>query len=61
MWSSIYREKFCPFSVRRDNILHMPLMHFMAYYKSLALGLSPASPKNLSYLVETTGMVSSGA
>jgi hypothetical protein len=39
----------------------MPLMHFMAYYKSLALGLSPASPKNLSYWVETTGMVSSGA
>ncbi len=43
------------------DILHMPLVHFMAYYRSLALGLSPASPKNLSYWVETTGMVSNGA
>jgi glucosamine--fructose-6-phosphate aminotransferase (isomerizing) len=36
------------------SILQILPVHFMAYYKSLAVGLSPAVPVNLSYWVETT-------
>ena len=35
------------------SILQMLPVHFLAYYKSLAVGLSPAEPVNLSYWVET--------
>jgi glutamine---fructose-6-phosphate transaminase (isomerizing) len=35
-------------------ILQILPVHFLAYYKSLAAGLSPAAPQNLSYWVETT-------
>jgi glucosamine--fructose-6-phosphate aminotransferase (isomerizing) len=34
-------------------ILQILPVHFLAYYKSLAVGLSPAEPVNLSYWVET--------
>jgi glutamine---fructose-6-phosphate transaminase (isomerizing) len=36
------------------TILQILPVHFLAYYKSLAAGLSPAEPANLSYWVETT-------
>jgi glucosamine--fructose-6-phosphate aminotransferase (isomerizing) len=36
------------------SILQILPVHFLAYYKSLAVGLSPAEPVNLSYWVETT-------
>jgi glucosamine--fructose-6-phosphate aminotransferase (isomerizing) len=36
------------------SILTMLPVHFLAYFKSLAVGLSPAEPANLSYWVETT-------
>jgi glucosamine--fructose-6-phosphate aminotransferase (isomerizing) len=36
------------------SILQILPVHFLAYYKSLAVGLSPAVPVNLSYWVETT-------
>ncbi len=35
------------------DILYMPPVQFLAYYKSLEQGLSPASPRNLTYWVET--------
>jgi glucosamine--fructose-6-phosphate aminotransferase (isomerizing) len=35
------------------SILQMLPVHFLAYFKSLALGRSPAEPANLSYWVET--------
>lgn len=35
------------------GILYLPPIHFLAYYKSLAVGQSPSSPVNLSYWVET--------
>jgi glucosamine--fructose-6-phosphate aminotransferase (isomerizing) len=35
------------------SILQILPVHFLAYYKSLAMGLSPAEPANLSYWVET--------
>jgi glutamine---fructose-6-phosphate transaminase (isomerizing) len=35
------------------SILQILPVHFLAYYKSLAAGLSPAEPANLSYWVET--------
>ncbi len=35
------------------DILYLPPIHFLAYYKSLALGQSPSSPANLTYWVET--------
>ena len=34
------------------DILYMPALHFMAYYKSLAVGCDPDRPVNLSYHVE---------
>ncbi len=33
------------------NILYMPVLQFMAYYRSLADGLDPDNPKNLFYYV----------
>jgi glucosamine--fructose-6-phosphate aminotransferase (isomerizing) len=36
------------------SILQILPIHFLAYYKALAVGLSPAEPVNLSYWVETT-------
>jgi glucosamine--fructose-6-phosphate aminotransferase (isomerizing) len=38
------------------SILQILPVHFLAYYKSLAVGLSPAEPANLSYWVETVGL-----
>jgi len=35
------------------EILYMPPVHFLAYYKALALGLSPSTPANLSYWIAT--------
>jgi glucosamine--fructose-6-phosphate aminotransferase (isomerizing) len=35
------------------GILYLPPIHFLAYYKSLAVGQSPSNPMNLSYWVET--------
>jgi glucosamine--fructose-6-phosphate aminotransferase (isomerizing) len=35
------------------DILYLPPIHFLAYYKSLALGQRPSSPANLTYWVET--------
>jgi glucosamine--fructose-6-phosphate aminotransferase (isomerizing) len=35
------------------SILQILPVHFLAYHKSLAVGLSPAEPANLSYWVET--------
>jgi glucosamine--fructose-6-phosphate aminotransferase (isomerizing) len=35
------------------SILQILPVHFLAYFKSLAVGLSPAEPANLSYWVET--------
>ncbi len=34
------------------DILYMPALQFMAYYRSLAVGCDPDNPKNLSYHVE---------
>ena len=34
------------------DVLYMPTLQFMAYYKSLAAGNDPDHPKNLSYHVE---------
>jgi glucosamine 6-phosphate synthetase-like amidotransferase/phosphosugar isomerase protein len=34
------------------DILYMPALQFMAYYKSLDVGCDPDNPKNLSYHVE---------
>ena len=34
------------------DILYMPALQFMAYYKSLAVGCDPDNPRNLSYHVE---------
>jgi glutamine---fructose-6-phosphate transaminase (isomerizing) len=38
------------------GVLYMPIIHFIAYYKSLAEGQSPSTPKNLTYWVETAGI-----
>jgi glucosamine--fructose-6-phosphate aminotransferase (isomerizing) len=38
------------------DILYLPPIHFLAYYKSLAVGLSPSSPVNLTYWVETRNL-----
>jgi glucosamine--fructose-6-phosphate aminotransferase (isomerizing) len=38
------------------DILYMPPIHFLAYYKSLAVGLSPSTPANLSYWVATKSL-----
>jgi glucosamine--fructose-6-phosphate aminotransferase (isomerizing) len=35
------------------DILYLPPIHFLAYYKSLAVGQNPSSPANLTYWVET--------
>jgi glucosamine 6-phosphate synthetase-like amidotransferase/phosphosugar isomerase protein len=43
------------------DILYLLPIHFLAYYKSLALGLSPSSPKNLTYWVQTTRLAEKGA
>ena len=42
------------------DILYLLPIHFLAYYKSLALGLSPSSPKNLTYWVQTSGLAEKG-
>ncbi len=34
------------------NILYMPALQFMAYYRSLSLGFDPDNPNNLSYHIE---------
>jgi len=34
------------------DVLYMPALQFMAYYKSLAVGCDPDNPKNLYYHVE---------
>jgi len=33
------------------DVLYMPILQFMAYYKSLAVGCDPDNPRNLSYYV----------
>jgi glucosamine--fructose-6-phosphate aminotransferase (isomerizing) len=38
------------------GILFMLPIHFLAYYKSLSLGLSPSTPTNLSYWVATQSL-----
>jgi glucosamine--fructose-6-phosphate aminotransferase (isomerizing) len=43
----------------RDVLCLVPL-HFLAWYKSLAEGLSPSTPKNLSYWVRTEGLSAPG-
>lgn len=43
----------------RDVPYLLPI-RFLAYYKSLALGLSPSSPKNLTYRVRTTRLAEKG-
>lgn len=35
------------------DILYLPPIHFLAYYKSLAVGQSPSNPANLTYWVRT--------
>jgi fructoselysine-6-P-deglycase FrlB-like protein len=35
------------------DVLYLVPLHFLAYYKSLAEGQSPSSPKNLTYWVRT--------
>ena len=35
------------------DVLYLPPIHFMAFYKSLAQGRHPSTPPNLSYWVET--------
>ena len=42
------------------DILYMPPIHFLAYYASIARGQSPASPKNLTYWVETQSLPVTG-
>jgi fructoselysine-6-P-deglycase FrlB-like protein len=39
----------------RDVLSLLPI-HFLAYYKSLAEGQSPSTPKNLTYWVPTAGL-----
>jgi len=34
--------------------LYMPAIQYLAYYRSLALGLNPDQPRNLSYWVNTS-------
>ena len=41
------------------DILYLLPVHFLAWYKSLAEGQSPSSPKNLSYWVRTAGLAGS--
>jgi glucosamine--fructose-6-phosphate aminotransferase (isomerizing) len=43
----------------RDVLCLLPI-HFLAYYKSLAEGLSPSTPKNLTYWVPTAGLEAQG-
>jgi glutamine---fructose-6-phosphate transaminase (isomerizing) len=43
------------------DILYMPVIHFLAYYASLARGLSPATPKNLTYWVATQSLPLAGS
>lgn len=33
------------------TVLYMPVMHYVAYYRALALGLNPDRPRNLSQVV----------
>ena len=42
------------------DVLYLLPIHFLAYYKSLALGLSPSTPKNLTYWVETNRLAGQG-
>jgi glucosamine--fructose-6-phosphate aminotransferase (isomerizing) len=37
------------------GVLYMPAVQYMAYYRSLSLGLNPDEPRNLSYWVDTSG------
>ena len=34
------------------DILYMPALQYMAYYKSMSMGFDPDNPKNLSYHIE---------
>ncbi|MBC7233549.1 MAG: SIS domain-containing protein [Chloroflexi bacterium] len=36
------------------GLLYMPAVQYMAYYRSLAQGLNPDQPRNLSYWVDTS-------
>ena len=38
------------------DVLYLLPIHFLAYYKSLAEGQSPSTPKNLTYWVPTAGL-----
>ena len=37
------------------GVLYMPVVQYMAYYRSLSRGLNPDEPRNLSYWVDTSG------
>ena len=39
------------------DILYLPPIHFLAYYKSLAVGQNPSKPANLTYWVETRKLI----
>jgi len=39
------------------DVLYLLPIHFLAYYKALAEGQSPSTPKNLTYWVQTEGLV----
>jgi glucosamine--fructose-6-phosphate aminotransferase (isomerizing) len=41
------------------DVLYLIPLHFLAYYKSLAEGQSPSTPKNLTYWVRTAGLAGS--
>jgi glucosamine--fructose-6-phosphate aminotransferase (isomerizing) len=45
------KELGCALSEGVWDILYMPALQFMAYYKSLAVGCDPDNPKNLFYYV----------
>jgi len=42
------------------DVLYMPTLQFMSYYRSLATGNDPDRPKNLSYFVELSPDVQQG-
>lgn len=42
------------------DILYMPVLQFMAYYKSLSTGNDPDNPNNLYYFVEVEDVVQDG-
>ena len=43
-------ESHLPEEVR--NVLYLPILQLMAYYRSIAKGLNPDQPKNLNAVVE---------